>query len=548
MVEIQFQQKVRELIDGLKAICASKGLGNDGNEFKIITQVFLYKFLNDKFAYEAKKIDPTLEQSDKWEDKLSKMSDDDLEMLVIQMPPNTAVLKPQHLISYLFSQQNEPNFATLFDDTLRDISVQNNEIFAVQTDGGTKIKLFDELSQFISDPSQRDDFCKAIINRLVEFSFERIFDQKFDFYASIFEYLIKDYNSNSGGKYAEYYTPHAVARIMAEILVPKDQQGNVRNVDCYDPAAGSGTLLMNVAHVIGAMRCDIYTQDISQKSSNLLRLNLILNNLVHSIPNVVQGNTMLHPYHKDGNELKKFDYIVSNPPFKLDFSDFRDDLENNNANKERFFAGIPKIKAKDKDKMEIYQLFLQHIIYSLKENGKAAIVVPTGFITAQSGIDKKIRQYLVDNKMLAGVVSMPSNIFATTGTNVSILFIDANNKDKVVLVDASNLGEKIKDGKNQKTILTPNEEEKIINIFNNKINEDDLSVVIDYEDIKNKNYSLNAGQYFDIKIEYVEISPEDFERKLKESLDKLNNLFSQSSLLELEIQEKLKGLKNEKIN
>ncbi|MFO6256451.1 N-6 DNA methylase, partial [Pseudomonas aeruginosa] len=79
--------------------------------------------------------------------------------------------------------------------------------------------------------------------------------------------------------------------------------------------------------------------------------------------------------------------------------------------------------------MEIYQLFLQHIIYSLKPDGKAAVVVPTGFITAQSGIDKGIRQYLVEHKMLAGVVSMPSNIFATTGTNVSILFIDASNKN-----------------------------------------------------------------------------------------------------------------------
>lgn len=100
--------------------------------------------------------------------------------------------------------------------------------------------------------------------------------------------------------------------------------------------------------------------------------------------------------------------------------------------------------------MEIYQLFLQHIIFSLKPGGKAAVVVPTGFITAQSGIDKGIREHLVQNKMLAGVVSMPSNIFATTGTNVSILFIDASNKEKVVLIDASNLGEKVKDGKTRK--------------------------------------------------------------------------------------------------
>lgn len=542
MVEIQFQQKVRELIDGLKAICANYGLGNDGNEFKIITQAFLYKFLNDKFAYEAKKVEPSLAEAEKWENVLSNMSDDELEMLALQMPADTAILRPQHFISYLFSQQNEPDFSKLFDDTLRDISIQNNEIFAVQTDGGAKIKLFDEVSQFISDPSKRDEFCKAIINELVEFSFERIFDQKFDFYASIFEYLVKDYNSNSGGKYAEYYTPHAVARIMAEILVPKNQQGQVKNVTCYDPAAGSGTLLMNVAHVIGEARCAIYTQDISQKSSNLLRLNLILNNLVHSIPNVVQGNTMLHPYHKDGSELKKFDYIVSNPPFKLDFSDFREDLDTK-VNKERFFGGIPKIKPKEKDKMEIYQLFLQHIIFSLKENGKAAVVVPTGFITAQSGIDKNIRKYLVDNKMLAGVVSMPSNIFATTGTNVSILFLDKKNKDEIILIDASNLGEKIKDGKNQKTVLREYEEQEIVNLFNSKQEVENLSIKVTYDEVSNKNYSFSAGQYFDIKIEYTEMTPETFKSQLNNSILNIKELFIQSNKLEANIEKKLETLK-----
>lgn len=544
MVEVQFQQKVRELIDGLKAICASNGLGNDGNEFKIITQVFLYKFLNDKFAYEAKKVELSLAQAEKWEDVLSKMSDDKLEMLALQMPADTAILKPQHFISYLFSQQNEPDFSKLFDDTLRDISIQNNEIFAVQTDGGAKIKLFDELSQFISDPSKRDEFCKAIINELVEFSFERIFDQKFDFYASIFEYLIKDYNSNSGGKYAEYYTPHAVARIMAEILVPKDQQGQVKNVTCYDPAAGSGTLLMNVAHVIGETRCAIYTQDISQKSSNLLRLNLILNNLVHSIPNVVQGNTILHPYHKDGSELKKFDYIVSNPPFKLDFSDFRDDLDTK-VNKERFFGGIPKIKPKEKDKMEIYQLFLQHIIISLKETGRAAIVLPTGFLTAQTGIDRKIREYIVKNKMLAGVVSMPSNIFATTATSVSILFLDCCNSNDVVFVDAVSLGDKVKEGKNQKTLLSPAEEQLIIETFLSKKSIDNFSIKVSHEQISSKNYSFSAGQYFDVKIETCEITPDQFKKKVEDFQLTLASLFKESQTIELKVEKSLSGISYE---
>ncbi|MCB1984431.1 MAG: SAM-dependent DNA methyltransferase [Nitrosomonas sp.] len=401
--------------------------------------------------------------------------------------------------------------------------------------------LFDRLSQYIADESKRDNFCRAIINKLVEFSFERIFTQKFDFYATIFEYLIKDYNSNSGGKYAEYFTPHAVARIMAEILVPKAQQGHIKNVSVYDPSAGSGTLLMNVSHAIGENRCSIYTQDISQKSSNLLRLNLILNNLVHSIPHVIQGNTLLHPYHKNGSELKRFDYIVSNPPFKLDFSDYRNELDTK-ANKERFFAGIPKIKAKATDKMEIYQSFLQHIIYSLNLGGKAAVVVPTGFITAQSGIDKRIREKLVNEKMLAGVVSMPSNIFATTGTNVSILFIDASNKEKVVLIDASNLGQKVKEGKNQKTVLSPEEEQRIIDVFNAKRAEEDFSVVVSYDDIAAKNFSLSAGQYFDVKIEYVDITPEEFAARMQGFSDNLDNMFSQSRELEAEIKKQLKGL------
>lgn len=544
MVTQEFEQRTRQLIDSLKAICAAYGLGNDGNEFKIITQVFLYKFLNDKFTFEAKKIRPELSQALTWEQAMASLSTDELDMLQLQMGPDTARLKPEHFLAHLFGQQNAPDFAKLFDDTLRDIAITNNDIFAVKTDGGAKVTLFDRVSEYISDPSKRDNFCRALINKLVEFSFERIFTQKYDFYAALFEYLIKDYNKDSGGKYAEYYTPHAVAKIMAAILVPEDVRGKIRNVSCYDPSAGSGTLLMNIAHAIGEQRCSIYSQDISQKSSSLLRLNLILNNLVHSIPNIIQGNTMLHPYHREGKVLKKFDYIVSNPPFKMDFSDFRNELDSK-EHQERFFAGVPNIPKQAVDKMAIYQLFLQHIIHSLKPGGKAAVVVPTGFITAQSGIDKGIRQHLVDERMLAGVVSMPSNIFATTGTNVSILFIDAANKKDVVLIDASGLGTKVKDGKNQKTLLAEAEENRIIATFNAKRAEEDFSVVVSYDDIAAKNYSLSAGQYFEVKIEYADLTPAQFAAKLQGFTDKLEELFKESVGLELEIKKQLAGLRYE---
>ncbi|MCQ9122593.1 SAM-dependent DNA methyltransferase [Rodentibacter caecimuris] len=542
MTEQDFQLKTKELIDSLKAICANYGLGNDGNEFKIITQVFLYKFLNDKFAFEMKKRDPELAEAENWERVLTEKSADNFEFLTMGLNADTAILKPSQFISTLFGQSTQDDFATIFDKTLIDIAIENESIFSVKTEGGAKINLFERLSQYIADPSKRDAFCRAIINKLVEFSFEHIFNQRFDFYATIFEYLIKDYNTNSGGKYAEYYTPHSVARIMAAILVPEAERGKIQNVTCYDPSAGSGTLLMNIAHAIGEDKCTIFTQDISQKSSNLLRLNLILNNLVASIPNVVQGNTMTHPYHKEGERLRRFGYIVSNPPFKLDFSEDREELSAS-AHKPRFFAGVPNVPKTKKESMAIYQLFLQHIIYSLKENGKAAIVLPTGFITAQSGIDRKIREHLVENKMLAGVISMPSNIFATTGTNVSILFLDCANKENVVLIDASNLGEKIKEGKNQKTVLSKEEEQRIVDVFNQKKAEEDFSVVVSYDDIIAKNYSFSAGQYFDVKIDYVDISVEEFEKRMTEFNADLTALFDEGKNLERQIQQQLKTLR-----
>lgn len=534
---VEFEKKAKELIDELKSVCASYGLGNDGNEFKIITQVFLYKFINDKFIHESKKVNDRLAKAKDWYEEFEKFTKDEEELLMMRLGEETAVIHPDQLISSLWNKQNEKEFAKLFDNTLLDIGKQNSALYSVSTEGGQKIMLFDRLSEYLHE--KRDDFCRAIINKLVNFSFEKIFSEKFDFYSTIFEYLIKDYNTNSGGKYAEYFTPHAVSKIMARCLVQED----VKNVTCYDPSAGSGTLLMNLAHAIGEDRCTIYSQDISQKSSNLLRLNLILNDLVHSIQNIIKGNTILEPYHKEDNgALMKFDYIVSNPPFKLDFSDYRDDLDSK-QNRERFFAGIPKEPNKKKESMGIYLMFIQHIMHSLSEKGKAAIVVPTGFITAQSGIDKKIRQKLIDEKMLAGVVSMPSNIFATTGTNVSVLFIDKANKGDVVLIDASNLGQKVKDGKNQKTLLSHKEEELIIDTFNKKEQVEDLSVVVSYDDIAAKNYSLSAGQYFEVKIEYVDITNEEFQAKLNGFEENLKGLFKESKELEKEIEGNLKGLK-----
>ena len=545
--------RTKRMIDDLKTICANFGLGGSPGEYKIITQVFLYKYLSDKFLYEAKKADPTLANAENIEEALTAMPDDQYEMLTMMLGGSTAKLKNTHYISYLFNHQNDDSmrkadgspypFHELFDDTLVDIANCNLDIFSVQTGGEEKIRLFDPISQYVIESAKKPLFCRAIINKLVEFSFADVFEQKYDFFAQIFEYLIKDYNKDFG-KYAEYYTPHAIANIIAQIMV----QGDVSNVTVYDPAAGSGTLVLALAHQIGEDNCTIFTQDISAKSNEFLRLNLILNNLVHSLGNVVHDDTLIAPRHLNAkkNGLAQFDYIVSNPPFNMDFSDNQPELASQ-KHKERFFAGVPNVPKKDKDGMAIYLLFIQHIIYSLAPKGKAAIVVPTSFLTAGSGIPKKIREYLVKERMLRGVISMPSNIFATTGTNVSILFLDRENKDgNVILMDASKLGTKEKvDGKNQRTVLSDDEITRIIDIFNAGKSEDDFCVAVSYADIEAKKLSFSAGQYFEVKIEYVELTPEEFLEKMNGFTVRLDDLFAESRRLEDEIKTQLGRVKYE---
>lgn len=545
--------RTKRMIDDLKTICANVGLGGSPGEYKIITQVFLYKYLNDKFFYQVRKAEPSLAKEENLEAALEAMPDDQYEMLLAMLGGDTACLKKTHYISYLFNHQNDDTmkkqdgtpypFHELFDDTLVDISNYNLDVFSVQTGGEEKIKLFDPISQYVIESAKKPLFCRAIINKLVEFSFAEVYEQNYDFFAQIFEYLIKDYNKDFG-KYAEYYTPHTIATIIARIMV----QSGVQNVTVYDPAAGSGTLVLALAHQIGEDNCTIYTQDISSKSNEFLRLNLILNNLVHSLGNVVHDDTLVAPRHLNAqkNGLARFDYIVSNPPFNMDFSDNREKLAGE-AYKERFFAGVPQIPKKEKDKMAVYLLFIQHIIYSMKAHGKAAIVVPTGFLTAGSGIPKKIREYLVNHQMLRGVISMPPNIFANTGTNVSILFLDKDNRDgKVVLMDASKLGTKEKvDGKNQKTVLSEEEITKIIDTFNAGEPVDDFCVAVSYEDIKQKKLSFSAGQYFEVKIEYVELTPEEFTEKMNGFTTRLDGLFAESRRLEEEIKQQLERVKYE---
>lgn len=534
------------LIDSLKSTTNAFGLAGTGSEYRIVTEMFLYKFFNDKFGYEAKldeEYGERLRNAEKWDAEYDTFTDEEVEDLFSYLPASVPRLRPEHTLSHLYNASSQDDFSTLLDQTLVDIANLNARNFSVSTSGKNKVNIFNTITNYVTDTQKRDEFARSLMRNVASFNFEDVFGEKYDFFSRIFEHLLKGFNNAGGGKYAEYYTPRAIAQVMARLLVGDDAE--LRGVTCYDPSAGTGTLLMALAHQIGEERCTIYSQDISEKSSEMLRLNLILNNFASSLQNVVQGNTLTEPSHKEDNgTLKRFDFIVSNPPFKLDFPEFRETLATDSI---RFWAGVPNaVKKVDptKPKMAIYTCFIQHVLNSLKPNGKGAIVIPTGFITAKSGVEKRILQRIVDEHWVYGVVSMPSNVFATTGTNVSVLFFDKSAKaDKVILIDASKLGEEYKEGNNKKSRLRDFEVEQIVHTFRNCEAVDDFSVAVTYDEIKEKGYSLSAGQYFDIKIDYVDITEEEFNRRMANFQQTLTEQFEESHRLEKEIMEQLQSLK-----
>lgn len=544
----ELEINIKSIIDDLKGLCSTNGLSNTAGEEIVVTSVFLYKFLNDKFIYNLHKFAKELGIS---YEELIKNKEDYMDAFYDSYPQDVAFAY-EDTIDYLVQSVSNNDFYKMFDDTLIRISgYHKNDAFNIDTAEGTKKPLFTPLSTYV-EQSKKNAFVQNIFSYITRdrFDFGIVNEGNYDFFSTIFEYLISDYNVASG-KYAEYFTPQTLSSAIAKILV---HMSPIKDTiyDIYDPSAGSGSLVLHLANELGngkfGNKARVYTQDISQKSSRFLRINMLLNGLKESLENIIEGDTLVDPAHfiirgDSTSGLKKFDFITSNPPFKTDFSSTRNTIETNWESTDRFFAGVPTIPNKKKESMAIYLLFIQHILYSLKDdNGKAAIVVPTGFITAQSGIEKTIRERIVDKKWLRGVISMPSNIFANTGTNVSVLFIDKSNQNgEVLLMDASKLGSKVKVGKNQKTVLSNDELDKIVNVFINNEVVEDFSILVSYDKIKEKNCSFSAGQYFEVKIEYVDITQEEYVKMI----DDFNADFAKYVKETIQFQEDISGILKE---
>lgn len=321
------------MIDELQGLCQTNGLSNQASEEVIITSVFLYKFLNDKFMANLKNFAKELHM-----DYKAVLADEDTINVFYDTYSQEVAFTYDETIEYLINKTtNKDNkFYEIFDDALEKISKDtHNAIFSIDTADGGRKELFTRITENL-EASKRNNFAVNIFRIISEekFNFGNAFDENFDFYSVIFEHLIKNYNVASGA-YAKYFSPQAVSSLIAKILVNMNPvENNLYNI--YDPSAGSGSLVLHLANELGkgsfGDKAQVYTQDISGKSSRFLRINMLLNGLTNSLDNIIAGYTLLKPTHyntphEEASGVKRFDFITSNPAFKINFSKVRDDYE-----------------------------------------------------------------------------------------------------------------------------------------------------------------------------------------------------------------------------
>lgn len=303
-------------------------------------------------------------------------------------------------------------------------------------------------------------------------------EHEIDAFGDAYEYLMNMYASNAGKSGGEFFTPADVSVLLTRL----GTVGKKRINKVYDPACGSGSLLLKVEKVLGkdAVQNGFYGQEVNITTYNLCRINMFLHDIGFDKFDIACEDTLTHPQHWDN---EPFELIVSNPPYSIKWVG---DEDATLINDPRFSpAGVlaPKSKAD--------MAFIMHSLSWLASNGSAVIVCFPG-IMYRGGAEQKIRKYLVDNNFVDCIIQLPSNLFFGTTIATCIMVMKKNKRDtNVLFIDATNLCVKVTN--NNK--LLPEHIDKIVEMFSERHDVDYTSRLVDYEEIKEQNYNLSVSTY-----------------------------------------------------
>lgn len=307
-----------------------------------------------------------------------------------------------------------------------------------------------------------------------------------DLMGAAYEYLIKHFADSAGKKAGEFYTPNEIVKLLVNILEPG------KDAEIYDPTVGSGGMLIECKNYVEsrygtAKNLSLYGQEKSGTVWGLCKMNMLFHNIYDS--KILNGDTLLNPLHQNNNELRTFDIILANPPFSQDYS------TTSMKFKERFNFWMPT-----KDKADF--MFVQHMVASLNNAGRMAVVMPHG-VLYRGGEEKKFREWLVNRGYLEAVIGLPSALFYGTGIGACVLVInkaDAHNRDHVLFINADR---EFKEGKNQNK-LRPEDLEKIAFTYRHKIEIPKYSRLVakskaidEHNNLENEDFNFNIRRFVD---------------------------------------------------
>jgi type I restriction enzyme M protein len=388
------------------------------------------------------------------------------------------ILPSELFVNVQANAKNDPNL----NETIAKI-FRNIEGSAVGSPSELDLKgLFDDLdvnsNKIGATVAKRNEKLVKLLESIGSLALGNYADNSIDAFGDAYEYLMTMYASGAGKSGGEFFTPQEVSELLARItLVGKKSVNKV-----YDPACGSGSLLLQFAKVLGKDKVEngFYGQEVNITTYNLCRINMFLHDINYEKFEIAHGDTLTDPVHWDD---QPFEAIVSNPPYSIDWDGDANPLMIDDP---RFSpAGVlaPKSKAD--------LAFTMHILHWLATNGTAAIVEFPG-VLYRSGVEQKIRKYLVDNNFVDAIIQLPQDLFFGTGIQTCILVLKKSKKDyKVLFVNAER--EFARSGNKNK--LRPEDIQIMLKVFIDRKDEEYFSRVVTHDEIKNNDYSLSVTNY-----------------------------------------------------
>ena len=328
-------------------------------------------------------------------------------------------------------------------------------------------------------------------------------DNAIDTFGDAYEFLMTMYASNAGKSGGEFFTPQEVGELLARIVIMDKKEVN----KVYDPACGSGGLLLKFAKILGKenVRQGFFGQEINLTTYNLARINMFLHDINYNQFNIARGDTLIHPEHWDD---EPFDAIVSNPPYSIRWAGKSNPLL---INDERFAPAGVLAPERFSD-----LAFTMHMLSWLSPQGTAAIVEFPG-VLYRGGAEQKIRKYMIDNNFVDTVIQLPSDLFFGTSIATCILVLKKNKTDNNILfVDASE--ECVRNTNKNK--LSDENINNIINLLKDRKSVENKAYLASYEEVKENDYNISVNSYLKVVTEEEKIDIKELNKQIKEIVEK----------------------------